>query len=142
MFYQILVFFFYYDFSYPSIYINEQFQQFFLFYLSTISSIMPIIDNEEQFIAWRKKLLSYSSVKQILADKSTDNINTIIKHHYGPGGEGAASDICIINVERKFLFIDYLKPDFKVYNDKYMRFAIVFQEHDLLRFLISNRSSK
>ena len=46
-------------------------------------------------MALRKKLLSYSAVKQILVDKSVTNINTIIKHHYGPEDEGAASNIYI-----------------------------------------------
>ena len=54
---------------------------------------MPPIDNEERFIVLLKKLLSQPSVKKILVDKGAANINTIIKHHYDPEGEGATSDI-------------------------------------------------
>ncbi|CAF3713387.1 unnamed protein product [Rotaria socialis] len=65
--------------TYPSVYINTQFQQFFLKYLPTFSSILPFIDNEEQFVILRKKLLTQPSLKQILFDKSVATVDHIIK---------------------------------------------------------------
>ncbi|CAF3432891.1 unnamed protein product [Rotaria socialis] len=60
--------------NYPSIYINEQ---FFLKYLPMISLILPLIENQEQFVILRKKLLEYPSVKQILVDKSAATVEIV-----------------------------------------------------------------
>ncbi|CAF4993543.1 unnamed protein product [Rotaria socialis] len=51
-----------------------------------ISLILPLIENQEQFVILRNKLLEYPSVKQILVDKSAatvDNIIIIFRHQYG-----------------------------------------------------------
>ena len=65
--------------SYPSTYINTQFQQFFMKYIQLNSSILPLIDNEEQFFILRQKLLAQPSVKQIVIDKSAATVDTIVK---------------------------------------------------------------
>ena len=64
--------------SYPSTYINEQFQQFFLKYnSSSSSSILPLIDNEQEFFILRQKLLAQPSVKQAIVMKSGDAVDII-----------------------------------------------------------------
>lgn len=80
------------DVSYPSIYINEQFQKFLLKYLSTTSSILPLIDNEEQYFILRKTLSTQPSVKQILIDKSAANVGNIIKDQHHQENETAIND--------------------------------------------------
>ncbi|CAF4778390.1 unnamed protein product, partial [Rotaria socialis] len=60
--------------------------QFFLKYLPMISLILPLIENEEQLVILRNKLLEYPSVKQTIVDKSAatvDNIIIIFRHQYG-----------------------------------------------------------
>jgi hypothetical protein len=61
-------------------YIDQQFQQFFIKYLSTTSTILSLIDNEEQFQSLRKKLLEEPTIQQILVDKSAATVDHIIHH--------------------------------------------------------------
>ena len=65
-------------FSYPSTYINAQFQQFFMKYISSASSsILALIDSEEEFFKLRKQLLLQPTIKQILVNKSAATVDTI-----------------------------------------------------------------
>ncbi|CAF4192638.1 unnamed protein product [Rotaria sp. Silwood2] len=92
--------------KYPSIYINEQFQQFFLKYLSTTSAILPLIDNEEQYVILRKNLLAQPSIKQILIDKSAATVENIIQDQNIQGYEGTTNEK--YNKFRNKLFIHCL----------------------------------
>ncbi|CAF4305020.1 unnamed protein product, partial [Adineta steineri] len=70
-------------FSYPSTYINEQFQRVFMKYTSSSSSssssqsLLPLIANEQEFIDLREKLLAQLSIKQILMTKSANTVEII-----------------------------------------------------------------
>ncbi|CAF4533885.1 unnamed protein product, partial [Rotaria socialis] len=96
--------------NYPSIYINEQFQQFFLKYLPTISLILPLIENQEQFVILRKKLLEYPSVKQILVDKSAATVDNIIiiRDQYGQNDDEETTNNNKDNKFQKKIFIHSL----------------------------------
>ncbi|CAF1434632.1 unnamed protein product [Adineta steineri] len=65
--------------SYPSTYINEQFQRFFMKYTSSSSSqsLLPLIANEQEFFGLREKLLAQPSIKQILMTKSANTVEII-----------------------------------------------------------------
>ncbi|CAF1459893.1 unnamed protein product [Adineta steineri] len=70
--------------SYPSTYINEQFQRFFMKYSSSSSSasssshsLLPLIANEQEFFSLREKLLAQPSIKQILMTKSANAVEII-----------------------------------------------------------------
>ncbi|CAF4646084.1 unnamed protein product, partial [Rotaria socialis] len=95
---------------YPSIYINEQFQQFFFKYLPMISLILPLIENEEQFVILRKKLLEYPSVKQILVDKSAATVDNIIiiRDQYGQNDDEETTNNNKDNTFQKKIFIHSL----------------------------------
>ncbi|CAF4199101.1 unnamed protein product [Adineta steineri] len=66
-------------FSYPSTYINEQFQRFFMKYTSSSSSqsLLPLIANEQEFFVLREKLFAQPSIKQILMTKSANTVEII-----------------------------------------------------------------
>ncbi|CAF4037931.1 unnamed protein product [Rotaria sordida] len=66
--------------GYPSTYINAQFQYFFKKYISLSSSILPLIDNKEQFSVLRQQLLAQPSILQIVVAKSAALVDTIIKN--------------------------------------------------------------
>lgn len=61
-------------------------------YSSPTSSILPLIDNEEQYFILRKILLTQPSVKQILADKSAANADNIIKDQHRQENEATLND--------------------------------------------------
>ncbi|CAF4380022.1 unnamed protein product, partial [Adineta steineri] len=65
--------------SYPSTYINEQFQRFFMKYTSSSSSqsLLPLIANEQEFFVLREKLFAQPSIKQILMTKSANAVEII-----------------------------------------------------------------
>ncbi|CAF1172443.1 unnamed protein product [Rotaria sordida] len=63
--------------GYPSKYINTQFHEFFTKYLSISSSILPLIDNEQQFFIIREKLLAQPSIGQMIVNKRAATITTI-----------------------------------------------------------------
>ncbi len=58
------------SFSYPSTYINKQFQEFFADYLSSSSSpswsssLLPFINDEDNFLLLRQKILAQPTAKQ------------------------------------------------------------------------------
>jgi hypothetical protein len=54
------------SFSYPSTYINKQFQEFFADYLSSSwsSSLLPFINDEDNFLLLRQKILAQPTTKQ------------------------------------------------------------------------------
>ncbi|CAF5127593.1 unnamed protein product, partial [Rotaria sp. Silwood1] len=66
--------------GYPTKYINIQFQEFFTRYLSSssLASILPLIENEEQFFIIREKLLAQPSIQQIIVSKRAATVNTIL----------------------------------------------------------------
>ncbi|CAF3860731.1 unnamed protein product [Rotaria sp. Silwood1] len=66
--------------GYPSKYINAQFEGFFAKYLSSssLSSILPLIENEETFFVIREKLLAQPSIQQICTRKRAATVNTIL----------------------------------------------------------------
>ncbi|CAF2871398.1 unnamed protein product [Rotaria sp. Silwood2] len=65
---------------YPSMYITTQFQSFFMKYISSTLSLLPLIDNEEDFFVLRKKLLTQPSIPQVLVIKSVASIDTMINN--------------------------------------------------------------
>ena len=70
-----------YRFTYPSTYINAQFQRFFEKYLPSYSSLLlPLIENEEQFAIICEKLLAQSSIKQIVVNRRAATIDSTATH--------------------------------------------------------------
>ena len=70
-----------YRFSYPFTYINAQFQRFFEKYLPSYSSLLlPLIENEEQFVIIREKLLAQSSIKLIIVNRRAATIDITTTH--------------------------------------------------------------
>ena len=65
--------------SYPSTYIDKEFRRFFHQYLSTtsISPILPLMEDEEQFLIIRRKLLAQPTAKQTQVAKSATTVRAI-----------------------------------------------------------------
>lgn len=61
--------------SYPTAYINTQFQYFFKKYLPSYTSILPLINNTEDFSILRQQLLAQPTIKQIVVNKSAASID-------------------------------------------------------------------
>jgi len=62
--------------GYPSIYINKQFQQFYLKYIPSSSSpILPLIHDEKQFVLLRQILHAEPTPKQTQVDKSAATVD-------------------------------------------------------------------
>jgi hypothetical protein len=66
-------------FSYPSKYISEQFRLFFADYMqpSSSSSLLPLINDENQFFLLRQKLLGQPTAKQTQIALSAASVNII-----------------------------------------------------------------
>ena len=66
-------------FSYPPTYIDKEFRRFFRQYLSasSISPILPVIDDEDQFFICRRKLLAQPTAKQTQVAKSATTVRAI-----------------------------------------------------------------
>ncbi|CAM4978805.1 unnamed protein product [Rotaria socialis] len=75
-----------------------------------ISLILPLIENEEQFVILRKKLLEYPSVKQILVDKSAATVDNIIiiRDQYGQNDDEETTNNNKDNTFQKKIFIHSL----------------------------------
>ncbi|CAF1186890.1 unnamed protein product, partial [Didymodactylos carnosus] len=72
--------------GYPSIYINKQFQQFFLKHMSSSfssssSSLLPMIDDENQFFLLRQILLAEPTPKQTQVAKSAATVDIMSTDH-------------------------------------------------------------
>src|SRR5689334_10287154 len=69
--------------SYPSTYINAQFQRFFMKYIPSYdsSSILPLINNEQQFFLLRAKLHTQPSIQQIVVTKSAATVDSITNNN-------------------------------------------------------------
>ncbi len=67
----------FYSFSYPSTYINKQFQEFFADYLSPSwsSSLLPFINDENNFPLLRQKILAQPTAKQAEVAISAASVN-------------------------------------------------------------------
>jgi hypothetical protein len=66
-------------FSYPSKYISEQFRLFFADYMqpSSSSSLLPLINDENQFFLLRQKLLGQPTAKQTQVALSAASVDII-----------------------------------------------------------------
>ncbi|CAF2764127.1 unnamed protein product [Rotaria sp. Silwood2] len=80
------------EFSYPSTYINNQFQRFFSKYLPTyVPSILPFIENAQQFSILREELLAHPSIQQILTTKRAANVDILIDSYANPQNDGSTT---------------------------------------------------
>ncbi|CAF4058846.1 unnamed protein product [Adineta steineri] len=66
--------------GYPSTYIHEQFQQFFMKHrVSSSSSTLPLIDNEQEFYRLRENLSAQPSIKQEIVKKNAATVEITTK---------------------------------------------------------------
>ena len=66
-------------FSYPCTYINGEFRRFFRQWMSSssVSAILPLLGDENQFLICRQKLLAQPTAKQTQVAKSATTVRAI-----------------------------------------------------------------